>query len=159
MLVLPQLISTLDGEIGCDFYEYLTQPAAEFTQSQFIDVLLAVSTDDGLSFPNRVTVIENPWDPTVDPVFAHGNPNVTFIGDYFGFAASSLGFFPFWTETRTGVQEIFTSRISVYPADLYIRDSTSDIGNAPSPGFHWEAPDLIVRRQPDGDTNFIDLPG
>jgi hypothetical protein len=25
----------------------------------------------------------------------------------------------------------------------------------PSPGFHWEAPDLIVRRQQDGDVNFV----
>jgi hypothetical protein len=121
LLVLPQLISTLDGEIGCAFYEYWTQPAAEFTQSQFIDVILAVSNDDGLSFPNRVTVTDNPWDPTVDPVFAHGNPNVTFIGDYFGFAASSLGFFPFWTDTRTGVRDFHFKDFSVSCRPLYPR--------------------------------------
>jgi len=43
----------------------------------------------------------------------------------------------------------------VNPADVYVRDSSSDTGDAPSPGNHWEAVDLIVRRQPDGDTNFI----
>lgn len=44
---------------------------------------------------------------------------------------------------------------AVRPADLHIRDSSSDIGNVPSPGNYWEAPDLIVRRQLDGDTNFV----
>jgi hypothetical protein len=43
----------------------------------------------------------------------------------------------------------------VNPADVYVRDSNSDIGDVPSPGNHWEAVDLIVRRQPDGDVNFV----
>ncbi|MBI1744422.1 exo-alpha-sialidase [Candidatus Acetothermia bacterium] len=148
----PQLISTPSGEIGCAFYEF--GPKGGGT-TPLIDVVLAVSTDNGATFPNRVTVTDQPWDPTVDEVWAHGDPNVTFIGDYFGLDASRLGFFPFWTDTRTGVQEIFTARVSVNPADVYIRDSSSDVGDVPSPGFHWEAPDLIVRRQPDGNINFV----
>jgi hypothetical protein len=106
-------------------------------------VVLCVSTDDGGTFPDRVDVTDMPWNPAVDAPLAHGGP-VTFIGDYFGLAASPLGFFPFWTDTRTGVQEIFTSRLGVSPADVYIRDSSSDTGSVPSPGDHWEAPDLIV---------------
>jgi len=155
----PQLMSTPGGEIGCTFYEFGPAGGGEFPP-RLIDVILAVSTNNGSSFPNRVTVTESPWDPTVDaPTDEYGN---AFIGDYFGFGASPLGFFPFWTDTRTGVQEIFTARVSVHPADLYIRDSSSDVGSVPSPGFHWEAPDLIVRQQADGDIHFVNqdvLPG
>lgn len=38
---------------------------------------------------------------------------MTFIGEYFGFAATDAGFFPLWTDTRTGTQELFSSRITV----------------------------------------------
>ena len=152
---MPQIVSTPNGEIGCAFYEFGPDGGGEFPPS-LINVILAVSTNNGVSFPNRVTVTDTPWDPTVDEVWAHGISTVTFIGDYFGLDASRLGFFPFWTDTRTGVQEIFTSRISVNPADVFIRDSSSDTGGVPSPGFHWEAPDLIVRWQPDGNVTFVD---
>jgi hypothetical protein len=119
-------------------------------------LILALSADNAKSFVDRATVTDHPWDPTVDAVWAHGNPNITFIGDYFGLGSSRLGFFPFWMDTRTGTQEIFTSRLAARPADIYIRDSSSDTGAVPSPGFHWEAPDLIVRRQADGNVNFVD---
>ncbi len=151
----PQLANTPNGEIGCVFYEFWVTPIGEFSAQQQIDVVLAVSTNDSATFPNRVTVTDHPWDPTLDPVRLHQKPQYTFIGDYFGLAASQLGFFPFWTDTRTGVQEIFTSRLSVYPTDMFIRDSGADIGDVPSPGNHWESVDLIVRRQPDGDANFV----
>jgi hypothetical protein len=147
----PQIINTPSGEIGCAFYTF--GRSGEFDPN-LIDVILAVSTDNGITFPHRVKVTEQPWDPTLDAPFVHGNPEVTFIGEYFGLDASRLGFFPLWTDTRTSVQEIFSARIAVNPADVYIRDSSSDTGDVPDPGFHWEAPDLIVRRQPDGETNF-----
>ncbi len=153
---MPQIVSTPAGEIGCAFYEFGPKGGGP---TPLIDVVLAVSTDNGHTFPNRVTVTDQPWDPTVDEVWAHGDPTLTFIGDYFGLDASRLGLFPFWTDTRTGVQEIFTARISVNPADIYIRDSSSDIGAVPSPGNHWEAPDLIVRHaQDNGGPNFDSLP-
>jgi hypothetical protein len=150
----PQLACTPAGEFGCAFYELGPHGGGEFP-SQLIDVGLAVSTNNGSSFPDRVTVTESPWDPAVDAPLSHGDPLVTFIGDYFGLAASRLGFFPFWTDTRTGVQEIFAAHVAVRPADVYIRDSSSDTGAVPSPGFHWEAPDLIVRQAADGDTTWV----
>jgi len=150
----PQIRHTPAGEIGCAFYEFGPRGGGEFPPS-LIDVFLVVSTDSGATFPSRVVATDQPWDPAVDAPRSHGDPKVTFIGEYFGLAASRLGFFPFWTDTRTGVQEIFTTRIAVNPADVYIRDSSSDTGDVPSPGDHWEAPDLIVRRQPDGDTTFV----
>jgi len=153
----PQLASTPAGEIGCAFYEYGPRGGGEFPAS-LIDVYLAVSVDNGSTFGDRALVTDQPWDPTVDEVWAHGNSSLTFIGDYFGIDASRLGFFPFWTDTRTGVQEIFCSRLSPYPADTYVRDSSTDVGNVPSPGNHWEYVDVIVRDQPDGDMNFVNVP-
>ena len=50
---------------------------------------------------------------------------------------------------------MFTARIAVRPADVFIRDSSSDTGTVPSPGNHWEAPDLIVRRQQDGNVTWV----
>lgn len=151
----PQLISTPNGEVGCAFYEFGPTGGGEFPP-HLIHVILTVSTDDAKTFPNRATVTEQPWDPTVDEVWSHNDPNLTFIGEYFGFDGSRLGFFPFWTDTRTLVQEIFAARVAVNPSDVYIRDSSSDTGTVPSPGNHWEAPDLIVRWQQDGNATFVD---
>ncbi|WP_432263626.1 hypothetical protein [Cupriavidus sp. TMH.W2] len=150
----PQLMATPSGAVGCAFYIFGPRGGGEFAPG-LIDVILGVSTNSGAAFDNRGTVTDQAWDPTVDEVWAHGDMNLTFIGDYFGLDASSLGFFPLWTDTRTGVQEIFCSRLSVDPADAYVRDSSTDVGNVPSPGDHWEYVDLIVRRQPDGDTTFV----
>jgi hypothetical protein len=149
----PELACTPQGDVGCVMY--LFGPKGGGT-TPLIDVVLSVSADDGATFVDRVTVTEMPWDPTVDAVWAHGDPNVTFIGDYFGLAASQLGFFPLWMDTRTGTQEMFTARVSPRPANVYIRDSSSDTGGVPSPGNHWEAPDLIVRRQQDGNAVWVD---
>lgn len=150
----PQLASTPRGDIGCAFYEFGPRGGGEFPPL-LIDVFLAVSKDNGINFNDRTLVTDQPWDPTVNEVWAHGDQNLTFIGEYFGFDASRLGFYPLWTDTRTGTQELFTSRISVDPADVVLRDSNSDVGAVPSPGDHWEYVDLIVRRQPDGDTTFV----
>ncbi|MGF6921542.1 sialidase family protein [Paraburkholderia sp. 40] len=149
----PQLACTPQGDVGCDLY--LFGPKGGGT-TPLIDVVLTASADNAASFVDRATVTEMPWDPTVDAVWAHGDPNVTFIGDYFGLAASQLGFFPLWMDTRTGTQEMFTARVAARPANVYIRDSSSDTGTVPSPGNHWEAPDLIVRRQQDGNAIWVD---
>jgi hypothetical protein len=155
----PQLANTPDGEIGCAFYLFGPHDGGEFPQS-LIDVVFAASTNNGSTFPNRVTVTDTPWDPTVDAPHSHGTPE-TFIGEYFGLDATKNGFFPLWTDTRTGVQEIYFSRLAVNPADVYIRDSSTDVGDVPSPGYHWEYPDLIVRRAADVDlttgANFVNL--
>jgi len=137
--IMPQLASTPAGDVGCSFYEYGPKTMGGLP---LIHVELVVSTDGANTFPYRVDATDTPWDPMQDLVI--DEYGLGFIGDYFGFAASRLGFFPFWTDTRTGVQEIFTSRLAVNPTDLLLRDSTSDTGIVPSTGWHWEAPDLIV---------------
>jgi hypothetical protein len=148
----PQLACTPDGAIGCAFYRYTPGFDLIFEGQQFpfpglIDVLLTVSTDGGSTFGSPVPVTDSPWDPAVDAPSAVGG-SVTFIGDYFGLAASHLGFFPLWTDTRTGMQEIFSSRLAVDPADIYIRDSVNDTGTAPSSWYSFVTPDLVVRQQP-----------
>ncbi len=107
----PQLISSPSGEIGCAFYVFGPKGHGS-NPANLIDVVIALSTDNGKSFSERVSVTEYPWDPLVNAPLSHGDPNVTFIGEYFGLDASKLGFFPLWTDTRTGVQEIFTARVN-----------------------------------------------
>jgi hypothetical protein len=116
---MPQLISTPSGEIGCAFYELGPKSSVNYTSGgssstlpPLIDVIVAFSVDNGQSFSKRVTITDYPWDPAVDAPYSHGDPQVTFIGDYFGLDASRLGFFPLWTDTRTGIQEIFTARVN-----------------------------------------------
>jgi hypothetical protein len=103
----PQLASRPGGEIACAFYEFGPKWSGG---PRWIHVILATSQDGGASFTTRETVTNVPWDPQVDAPFSHGDPSTTFIGDYFGLAGSDYGFLPFWTDTRTGIQEIFCGR-------------------------------------------------
>ncbi|WP_225731113.1 MULTISPECIES: sialidase family protein [unclassified Nocardia] len=104
----PQLAVTPAGVIGCAFYEFGRMPT-----TPLINVVMVASYDGGKTFIDRVTVTDHPWDPAVDAPLSHGSSTTTFIGDYFGLAAGPLGYFPFWTDTRTGIQEIFTARVTV----------------------------------------------
>lgn len=103
----PQLASTPSGQIACAFYEFGPQGGT----SPLIHVIVALSDDGGASFVRRETVTNRPWDPAIDAPLAHGDTKITFIGDYFGLTGSSLGFFPLWTDTRTGIQEMFSARL------------------------------------------------
>jgi hypothetical protein len=99
-----QLAALPGGSVACAFYELGPKwPGGPV----LIDVDLAVSTDDGASFGNRQTVTDRAWDPAVDAPWSHGDPQTTFIGDYFGLAGAPTGWSVFWTDTRTGVQEMF----------------------------------------------------
>src|SRR6202022_4902072 len=94
-----QLAELPDGSVACAFYELGPKwpggPA-------LIDVDLAVSTDDGASFGNRQTVTDRAWDPSGDAPWSHGDPQTTFIGDYFGLAGAPTGWGVFWRHTRAG---------------------------------------------------------
>jgi hypothetical protein len=106
----PQLAVSPSGDIMCAFYEFGPMP----TQN-LINVMAAMSDTDGGCFFPTTTVTDRPWDPAEDAPRSHGSRRTTFIGDYFGLAASDRGFFPFWTDTRTGIQEIFSAQLSVSP--------------------------------------------
>ena len=100
----PQLASRPGGGIGCVFYEFGPKWSGG---PRWIHVIMATSLDGGATFSTRETVTNVPWDPETDAPLSHGDPTTTFIGDYFGLAGSTRGFLPFWTDTRTGIQEIF----------------------------------------------------
>jgi hypothetical protein len=114
----PQIISHPNGVIGCVFYEFGPKPT-----TPLIDVIMAQSLDGGATFC-PFTVTDQPWDPTVDAPFSHGDPNVHFIGDYFGFDASYAGFYPCWTDTRTGIQELWLDIVPTKRCAFIIERST-----------------------------------
>ena len=107
--IMPQMVVDQLGVFGCVYYEFGPKP-----KKSLIDVVLSLSADEGVTF-GRSVLTTQPWDPTVDAPWAHGDPHVTFIGDYMGLDASPQGFQPVWTDTRTGIQELFTTTV---PADL-----------------------------------------
>lgn len=114
----PQIIFDPNGVIGCAFYEFGPKPV-----TPLIDVIMAQSFDGGASF-DHFTVTDQPWDPAVDAPWAHGDSSVTFIGDYFGLDASNKGFYPLWTDTRTGIQELWTAIVPKKKCQFVINRST-----------------------------------
>ncbi|PYQ64890.1 MAG: hypothetical protein DMF53_06600 [Acidobacteria bacterium] len=121
----PQIIVDPAGVVGCAFYEFGPKPV-----TNLIDVIMAQSFDGGATF-HSFTVTDQPWNPTVDAPWAHhaDNPavvdsSVTFIGDYFGIDASGEGFYPLWTDTRTGVQELFTAIVPEKRCAFVVNRST-----------------------------------
>jgi hypothetical protein len=107
--IMPQMVVDQLGVFGCGYYEFGPKP-----EKMLIDVVLSLSADQGLTF-GREVLTDQPWDPAIDAPWAHGDSGVTFIGDYMGLDASSQGFQPLWTDTRTGIQELFTATV---PADF-----------------------------------------
>ncbi len=99
----PQIVTTGTGVIGCAFYSF----GLEFGR-HLISVRLAGSWDDGVTFSQVIGVNAQPWDPLVNAPAVHGNSAVDFIGEYFGLDASEEDFALLWTDTRTGVQELFS---------------------------------------------------
>ena len=116
--ILPQIIVDPQGVIGCAFYEFGPKPT-----TPLIDVIMAQSFDGGATF-NHFTVTDQPWDPSVDAPWSHGDSNVTFIGDYFGIDASHRGFYPLWTDTRTSIQELFTAIVPEKKCMFIVNRST-----------------------------------
>lgn len=105
----PQI--AFDGNrFGCAFYEFGPKP-----NTYMIDVKIAFSPAHYISFYESNNITDRPWDPTVDAPWVHGDPNTTFIGEYFGLDASNLGFYPVWTDTRTGIQELWTDVMTATP--------------------------------------------
>ena len=108
----PQIVSTGSGIVGCAYYEF--GPKAGGNR---IDVKLSASFDLGITFDQTATITSKPWDPSIDAPFSHGDPQVTFIGEYFGLDADMMSFNVLWTDTRTGVQELFYSRVETEKYD------------------------------------------
>jgi hypothetical protein len=99
----PQIVTTGTDVIGCAFYVFGKEQADDV-----IKVQLAGSWDEGATFSQFVTVSDRSWDPLINAPAVHGDPNVDFIGEYFGLDAGEEDFALLWTDTRTGVQELFS---------------------------------------------------
>jgi hypothetical protein len=119
----PQLATDPNGAVGCAFYEFgLKTTFGRPPDTPLIDVILAQSPVPGppLFMPfSNAAVTDQPWDPTFYVPWAHycdptsdswkTDSNLTFIGEYFGLDASAQGFYPLWTDTRFGSQELWTA--------------------------------------------------
>jgi len=110
---MPQIIATKNGVLGCAFYEFGLKNG-----KYLIDLMATASFDDGASFGNAVTITGQPWDPAVDAPWSHGESALTFIGDYFGMDAGPDSFGVLWTDTRTGVQELFFDHLATEKLDM-----------------------------------------
>ncbi len=100
----PQMAVAPDGVISIIFFDTRNDP-----QHKLIDVYLAQSINAGVSFLKNIRVTTTSWDPAVKaPVDSNG---LQFIGDYQGLAADSSFVHPFWNDTRTGIQDIFTAAV------------------------------------------------
>ncbi len=98
----PQIIADGNGVVACAFYEFGQTQAGYRIATRIMG-----SFDEGTTFGLPADVSDSPWDPAVNAPLAHGNPNDTFIGEYFGLDAARDGFAVISTDTRTGVQELF----------------------------------------------------
>jgi hypothetical protein len=105
----PQIAVAPDGVVSVAFFDTRNDPT-----HKLIDVYLAQSDDHGATFHPNVRVTTESWDPTVKaPLVGNG---LQFIGDYQGLAVDDHFAHPFWNDTRTSDQEIFTAAVpSVQP--------------------------------------------
>lgn len=110
----PQMIADDKGVVACAFYEFGQYPP---TNQYRIKTGIMGSFDAGTSFGFSAEVSDNPWDPAVNAPWAHFDPNDTFIGEYFGLDGGPDGFAVVWTDTRTGVQELFYDHVATSKID------------------------------------------
>jgi len=108
----PQIVADGNGVVACAFYEFGQQPSGWRIKTRIMG-----SFDQGTSFGLPADVTDNPWDPAVNAPLSHGNPSDTFIGEYFGLDAFNDGFAVLWTDTRTGVQELFFDQVGTSTVD------------------------------------------
>jgi hypothetical protein len=104
----PQLAVAPDGVVSIMFFDTRNDP-----QRGWIDVYLTQSVDHGATFLANVRVTTQSWNPaTGAPVDSSG---LQFIGDYQGLTADNSHVYPFWNDSRTGAQEIFTAAVPSAP--------------------------------------------
>jgi hypothetical protein len=106
----PQLAVAPDGVVSVSFFDTRVDP-----RHLWIGVFLTQSVNHGASVLKNVRVTTLSWDPSMDAPVDESHQQ--FIGDYQGLAADDQFVRPFWNDTRTGSQEIFTALVpSARPA-------------------------------------------
>jgi hypothetical protein len=109
----PQLAATRSGVLGCAMYSYSKTAIGGTTPG--VEVLMAASFDGGATWDYK-PVTDQPWDPSINAPWSHGDSSVTFIGDYFGLDAGKTDFHVLWTDTRNGNQDLFYCRVDTEQA-------------------------------------------
>ena len=105
----PELAVAPNGTYTCSWFDRRYDP-----NDTLIDVDVAQSTNDGLSFGTNVRVTRHSWDPSIDAPEPEGRTSNTFIGDYQALAADNTTVHPLWNDTQNGTsQEIRTAVVSV----------------------------------------------
>ena len=85
-------------------------------------VYYQTSSDDGVSWSTAVQVTTSPSDATGGAVDASGFG----YGDYDGLSGHYGTFFPCWTDFRNGIEEIWSSRLSLIPKQAsFVMDRSS----------------------------------
>lgn len=87
-------------------------------------VYYQISSDDGVSWSNAVQITSSPSDATGAAV----DPTGFGYGDYDGLSGHFGTFFPCWTDFRNGIEEIWTSRLSLVPKQAYFVLDRSSLG-------------------------------
>jgi hypothetical protein len=103
----PQLAALDDGTVACSFYRYHTPASGPAVVNPMTCV--CPSLDEGFEYEIRTS--SKAWDPKVRLVHDHLSPDNGFVGDYFGLSGADGEFQVVWTDTRTGRQELFTTRV------------------------------------------------
>jgi hypothetical protein len=104
----PQLATTGSGVLGCAMYSY-SRTAIAWSKPG-VSVLVAASFDQGVTWQFK-PITDQAWDPAIGAPWSHGDPNATFIGEYFGFDAGESEFHVLWTDTRHNNQDLFYCRV------------------------------------------------
>jgi len=104
----PQLATTGSGVLGCAMYSF-SKATTSWTKPG-ISVLVAASFDEGITW-DFTPITDQPWDPAIGAPYSHGDSNVTFIGEYFGFDAGKNEFHVLWTDTRFNNQDLFYCQV------------------------------------------------
>ncbi len=118
----PQIIANKQGAIGCAYYQF------GFKQGEYlIDTKLAASFSNGSNFEYDSEISDLSWNPAINAPWSHGHSDLTFIGDYFGIDAVNNSFAVLWTDTRTGIQELFFDLVATsgyqFTQELEISDT------------------------------------
>ncbi|MDB5075650.1 MAG: BNR/Asp-box repeat protein [Chloroflexi bacterium] len=104
----PQLAVGSDGSVFVSYFSRLHNAA-----NGLIDVYLARSADGGVSFSPSQRVTNVSWNPALGA--PHATAQETFIGDYQGLAVGPGVIYPFWNDTRSGKQEIYSAAVPYAP--------------------------------------------
>lgn len=102
-----------DGSINIVWYDDRNDPVRT-DGTPLVDLYFASSSDGGISFGPNLRVSDTSFDVSVG--FGGG-----FFGDYNGIDADGGVAYPFWTDSRNGNQDVFTTAVG--GADLAISKS------------------------------------